>query len=220
LDRNSLTRPKEVFERCLQLQVTRFAFNPEETLGIFNSGQVESHRIEREIVERFFVSYYKLLEQNNFPHTVRELESTFQILLAKDPTFRRFANFPLGYLCVSWDGQVSTFDPTLLGQPVFDIARFYIGDVFCDSVQTLLRKPLVVRIAKEIADGIGMCRRSCTYYEACQGGASGNKYFERGNFAVAETNYCETFTKGVIDACTGILTDKILKFSTPGARNG
>ena len=54
-------------------------------------------------------------------------------------------------------------------------------------------------IQAQIDRGVAMCRTECECFGICGGGSPGNKYYEHGTFAAAETLKCALQTKELVE---------------------
>ena len=91
---------------------------------------------------------------------------------------------------MDWAGNISTFSPELLGlkNPAYE--DFLLGNINCDSLVDLPRRPNFTRMLADIRAGVEMCRERCEYFSICGGGEPVNKLAENGGFASTETTYC------------------------------
>ena len=91
---------------------------------------------------------------------------------------------------MDWAGNISTFSPELLGlkNPAYE--DFLLGNINCDSLADLPRRPNFTRMLADIRAGVEMCRERCEYFSICGGGEPVNKLAENGGFASTETTYC------------------------------
>jgi len=66
-------------------------------------------------------------------------------------------------------------------------------------------------MARQIDEGIEMCKDTCGYFSICGRGAPANKVFENGTFASTETMACRLRRKHVTDFVLGIIEVRYLK---------
>jgi uncharacterized protein len=66
-------------------------------------------------------------------------------------------------------------------------------------VDELLATERAQAMQDEIDRGIEMCAAECAYFGVCGGGSPGNKLYERGTFAAAETLKCALQTKELVE---------------------
>ncbi|WP_079046139.1 radical SAM protein [Carbonactinospora thermoautotrophica] len=60
------------------------------------------------------------------------------------------------------------------------------------------------RYVQEFTTALNMCREGCPLFSFCLGAQAGNRYFECGTFAVAETNYCRNTRKALVMALADV----------------
>ncbi len=118
-----------------------------------------------------------------------------------DPQFGRYATNvqtePFGILNVSWDGNISTFSPELLGASDPRFGTFLFGSVAGGSLAGIAASPKLQRVAREIRRGVTRCRQVCPYFSFCRGGAPANKLAETGRFDATVTGFC-TVTQMIV----------------------
>ena len=57
-----------------------------------------------------------------------------------------------------------------------------------------------LRAYREIRTGVSHCRKNCTYFGICGGGAPANKLGEHGRFDVGETMHCRLTVQATFEA--------------------
>jgi len=105
-----------------------------------------------------------------------------------------------GILTMARNGAVSSWSPELASGLPGAPDRFVLGNITdVDSVDELLATRRATALQEEVDRGIAMCRAGCEYFGVCGGGSPGNKYYERGTFAAAETLKCALQTKELVE---------------------
>jgi uncharacterized protein len=122
---------------------------------------------------------------------IREIEHAIQqVFRPAEAPFSNQLVEPFAVTSMDWAGNISTFSPELLGlkNPVYE--DFLLGNINCDRLVDLLRRPNLARMLADISAGVEMCRERCEYFSVCGGGEPVNKLAENGSFASTETTYC------------------------------
>jgi uncharacterized protein len=185
----SLRSPKSIVEFFRDLGIRRVGFNVEEVEGI----HVRSSIAERTSIERenFFRELFILFRQLAPDILVREFESAYNAIrfgMAEDYNMQ---TTPYSIFSLAWDGGFSTFSPEMLG-----IAHERYGDFIFGNIETCtpleaIRTEKFQKIYKDILKGVRKCRKDCSYFNFCGGGAPSNKLFENEDLASTRTMYCE-----------------------------
>lgn len=97
---------------------------------------------------------------------------------------------PFGTVSVDWQGGYSTFSPELLPLRHPRYGAFVLGSVHGGGVRAGTQSDRFRTMARDLRRGVAACRRTCTRFDRCRGGAPSNKLAEAGTFAVAETLSC------------------------------
>ncbi len=208
LTARSIERPDEMFHFFLERDLRRVAFNVEEIEGpnlqssllpVF--GGVAAARAR---YGAFMRRLGLLNREHGMPLIIREFVSLAQLIenARADP-----AHAPLaperrlgGILTVARDGAVSSWSPELASGLPGASDRFSLGNIRdVASVDELLVTERASAIQEEIDRGVEMCRAGCEYFGVCGGGSPGNKFYERGTFATAETLKCALQTKELVE---------------------
>lgn len=208
LTARSIGLPDEMFHFFLEHDLRRVAFNAEEVEGPnLQSSLLPVHggvATARARYGAFMRRLGALNRQHGMPLVVREFMSLARTIeqARQDP-----AHVPLaaerrlgGILTVARSGAVSSWSPELASGLPGASDHFSLGNIGdVASVDELLTTDRAVAIQAEIDRGIGMCRRECEYFGVCGGGSPGNKFYERGTFATAETLKCALQTKELVE---------------------
>jgi len=196
---DSLSAPDEFFWFYVDNGIRKVGFNIEELEGcnqrssLFGSGAIGKFK-------EFMTKMYSLCLQNPGMLSIREFAP--DTLVNQNGKFARPANnqnVPLEIISVAANGDFSTFSPELLGYRNPEYGDFIVGNVDRDDVLAALSRPMFERLETAIRAGVEKCRSQCEYFPFCGGGAPANKYFEKGSFVVAETDYCRFTKKTIVD---------------------
>lgn len=200
--------PDEMFHFFLRHDLRRVAFNVEEIEGpnlqsslLPVAGGIAS---ARERYGAFMRRFWALNTQHGRPLIVRELLNLAGLIRAwrSDPGHapqapeRRLG----GILTMSRDGAVSSWSPELASGAPGEPGRFVLGNIRdTGSVDVLLAGDRARALQEEIDRGIALCGTECEHFGVCGGGSPGNKFYERGTFAAAETLKCALQTKELVE---------------------
>jgi uncharacterized protein len=212
LTAESLAYPDELFDFYQENGLTDVSFNVEEIEGPHATSSLLGPQIPGRF-RRFLSRFLDLALSADPPLKVREFDRPVAAILGKrlGQGDRVQESRPFAILNVGCDGDFSTYSPELLGLSSPRHGSFALGNVATDSLEAVLSSPRFLALDEEIARGIEMCRESCRYYGFCGGGPPGNKYFENGTFASAETLFCRLHEK----ACLDVALDRLERMKAP-----
>jgi uncharacterized protein len=106
---------------------------------------------------------------------------------------------------VDCDGNFSSFSPELLGLRSAEYGDFVLGNVHRDAFDDAATAARVARMDRAIGAGIERCRRDCSYFRLCGGGAPANKWYENADLRSSETLYCRSMIQRPFNAVLGRL---------------
>jgi radical SAM protein with 4Fe4S-binding SPASM domain len=89
--------------------------------------------------------------------------------------------------------------PELLGARHSRFDGFGFGHVATHRLADMRLGSVFGAVDREIQDGVAMCKRSCSYFRWCGGGAPANKLFETGRFDATETMHCRLVRQVMLD---------------------
>jgi uncharacterized protein len=201
LSAKSLRSPEEMLDFYLAEGVEDICFNVEESEGDHVSELFAASGFDdrfRAFLERFWT----LARQSGRVHTIREIDDMLPRIFrpesgdANDDADRANVQAqPFGMLNVACDGSASSFSPELLGLKNAAYNDFIIGNVCTDSLEEMLGGAAMTAMARDIAAGVEICRRTCEYFSVCGGGTPVNKLSENGRFDSGETSFCRLTEK-------------------------
>ncbi|CRK60511.1 putative arylsulfatase regulatory protein [Alloactinosynnema sp. L-07] len=123
--------------------------------------------------------------------TIREVRSLFGFLgLASEIQSADGLHDPIP--TVGWNGDVILLSPELLGVRSAEYEDFVAGNVRRESIASIVGRAAEIGYVREFMDGLNECKRTCEFWNYCQGAHAGNRYFEHGNFRATETLHCLT----------------------------
>lgn len=191
LSAESLAAPVEMFEFYVNEGIEHVCFNVEESEGDHVSHAFAQAGIE-DAYYRFLSEFWRLsAAQPGRLRFVREIDDmTRQVLRPKEAGFFNQLAEPFAVTSMDWQGNIATFSPELLGLNNAEYGNFILGNINCDSLVDLARRPLLGKMLADIRAGVALCRETCEYFSVCGGGEPVNKLFENGSFVSSETVYC------------------------------
>ncbi len=196
----SLDAVDELMDFFIAEGIRDVGFNIEEIEGVHRSSTLQQDDIDI----RFRSFFTRLLDRARAadpPLVVREREELLATL--RHPSFGRLArnsqNEPFGFISVSSRGGLYTFSPELAGLTDARYGEMAIGQLPGADLATIVAGPAFQRIWADIEVGTTMCRKSCSYFDLCLGGAPVNKLAELGTFASSETLHCRLSHKAIAD---------------------
>ena len=199
LSLDSLAYPQELFQFFEEAGIERVCFNIEETEGVHRSPLMQSSTSTDDF-RRFFTEYVRLAQQPGRNQWVRELDSSFRaIFLGGGAETKNQQVTPFEIVTINMDGSLSTFSPELIGATSQAHGNFVFGNVLTDSFFDVSNNLAFKRALADISRGVEECRRVCTYFDICGGGAPSNKFFEAGSLSCSETRYCRAVIQSTAD---------------------
>jgi uncharacterized protein len=199
LTRKSLQHARDLFDFYVDNGIGKIAFNVEEMEGEHTTSSLQGNDVEAEM-RSFLRQFQALCESKPGTLEVREFVGAFAGII--NPNCAHYGNpmaEPFRTLSIGVNGEISTFSPELLGYSSELHGPIEFGNVHTHSLDDVADHPRFRAVSDEIALGVERCRRSCEYFEICQGGSPGNKLFENGTFDSTETLFCRLSKKAVID---------------------
>jgi uncharacterized protein len=104
------------------------------------------------------------------------------------------------YPTIGWQGDVVLLSPEFLGMESEKYHNFVVGNLYQQSLASILRQTQEVSYVRDFIQGKEDCRKTCPYYTLCRGGYASNKYFELGTTGGTETEACRNSRKYLQDA--------------------
>jgi uncharacterized protein len=194
----SLDYPDEIYDFFVEEGVRGAAFNIEEVDGTREQSSLQYEGVRKRYMA-FLSRFFDLIHTGKHPLWVREIDGIWESLASSVKSRPKNQQVtPFGVLCFSCDGKISGFSPELLGMKNQDYDDFILGDL--DSpINSVLANSNYQRIWGAIEKGVQECRKNCTYFDYCGGGAPANKFYENGRFDSTETMYCRLTAQAKVD---------------------
>jgi uncharacterized protein len=205
LSNQSLDFPDEIWQFFKTLGARALAFNSDEIQGVNHSSSMTCADAESRF-ECFFRRLLELRERDATALPIRELDYFFEgIEKWKDVMLRSQEALPVAIVNISWNGDVSSFSPFLLGIKDARYGNFIFGNVMRNSMREMLEDPNFARMFRDVEAGNRKCQESCEYFGVCGGGTPATKLFEHGTFDSSETLACRLRIKAVGNAALDFL---------------
>ena len=153
----------------------------------------------RPAVVCFLVQLMRIAYREQYPLHIREVERIAQVL-AGFPLAGNEQVEPWASIVVAADGSISTFSPEFMEVRAPEYGDFVFGNILDGELDEVARSPVFLRAARDVAAGLAACRSECRYFAVCGGGSPVNKYSERGDLGVTETEFCRLTTQSSADA--------------------
>jgi uncharacterized protein len=208
LTSTNIASPDAMFHFFVEQQFPHVAFNIEEIEGPnLHSSLVSIEKNfagARSLYRSFMTRMLELNRSHGWPLIIREFRTIAQMIqdlrqfsgsVPDVPEQRAGAVFTM-----TRDGKMFSWSPELASGVPGDPDRFSLGNI-ADvlSLDELLQTEKAQSIQREIDCGVNLCRGQCQYFSLCGGGVPGNKFFERGSFAVTETLKCALQTQELVE---------------------
>jgi uncharacterized protein len=192
----ALDYPDDIWGFFRDLGATSLAFNLEDVEGENCSSSLSAQTAPAR-VEAFFRRLLELRDHENPSVQIRELDCFLEGIQKWPREFRRMENVAPCVVNITWNGDVSTFSPELMGIKHKDYGDFVFGNVATATLDRLLADKKLLLVADDIEAGVAQCRKGCDYFSLCGGGAPSTKLFENGTFKSAETLACKLRIKSI-----------------------
>jgi len=209
LSAESLRSPEEMLDFYLAEGVEDICFNVEESEGDHVSGLFAAS----DFAERFRIfleRFWTLARESGRVRSIREIDDILPRIFRpasgdadEEADVANVQAQPFGMLNVACDGSASSFSPELLGLKNAAYNDFIIGNVLTDSLESMLNGAAMKAMARDIAAGVEICRKSCEYFSICGGGTPINKLTENSRFDSGETAFCRLVEKIPTDLVLG-----------------
>lgn len=191
---DSLDHADEIFDFFMDAGIVRFGFNIEEQEGIHTRSSLDPGQNDR--VAAFFRTMFERQKAAGGAVRIREFDFALNRILcnrkaaAEEFVYENEQVRPFGILSIDWQGNFSTFSPEMLGVGTKEYGTFAFGSFLNGGLESALSSPVFLSVLKDTKAGVERCRRECSFFNLCGGGAPANKYFENGTFDSTETAYC------------------------------
>ena len=191
---DALDHADEIYDFFVGNGIVRFGFNIEEQEGIHTKSSLDAGSDDKVAV--FFRTMFDRQKADQGAVRIREFDFALQrILCQRDAVSETFVYEneqvrPFGILSVDWQGNFSTFSPEMLGLSTAEYGEFSFGSFLNGGLESALANKNFLSVLEDTRAGVERCRRECSFFNLCGGGAPANKYFENGAFDSTETAYC------------------------------
>jgi uncharacterized protein len=181
----SLALGRELYNFAADLGCDVLGIAIEETKGINEATRLQPNRVEdfwRELLSAW---------QERPVIRIREVDRflSWATALCKDD-WRGWSIEP--FPCVAWNGDVSLLSPEFVNiAPKVGYETFVVGNLLDSDLDEILVEGLAAPYVADFLSGVDDCRRECSYFSYCGGGAASNKFFELGSTRGTRTSYCE-----------------------------
>lgn len=192
----ALEHVEEIFHFYRELGVEQIGLNCEGILGVNRYSSFSSN--EKTTSDKIYYFFSRLLELREAyaPQIrLRELDPLLDYLKSRRGSPVWMDAVPLRIISISWQGDVSTFSPELMGIADDMYGNFVFSTVHDRSVKSILGNASYKKAEADIESGIRFCETRCDYYSVCGGGSPGHKLAENGTLVCAETVHCELRVK-------------------------
>jgi len=178
--------------------IREVGFNMEETEGGNSHSSLDQPALEARYTA-FMQRFWQRVIAEPGRLRLREFDGIASLACSDQRLAQTDMNHPFVIVNVDAHGNVSSFDPELLGVVTERFGSFAFGNVLSHSLEQVAADPRFGQVQREMRAGVEACRSSCAYFGLCGGGAGSNKYFEHGRFDTTETQSCRYRIKLVAD---------------------
>ena len=198
LTAEALDHADALFDFYVEHGISEVGFNMEETEGDNRCSSLASPQLEARY-SAFLERFWQRTMAAPGMVQLREFHGIASLACSDERMSRTDMNHPFVIVNVDVHGNVSSFDPELLGVVTERFGSFAFGNVLTNSLEQIAASERFQQVQREMAAGVEACRSSCAYFGLCGGGAGSNKYFEHGRFDVSETQACRYRVQRVAD---------------------
>jgi uncharacterized protein len=216
VNEKSLEDPAAFFNFFYNNGFYELGLNVEEIEGVHQQSTLFSEP-NFEKVKTFYAAIFDLYIKSDQHMHIREFDRCISAIMREPKTkdIRRLnpethQNIPFAIVSVDCLGNFSTFSPELIGQAASSYNNFIFGNVLQSGFLQPERKEALRLLTSEINNGILKCKKECSFFSVCGGGAPANKFFENGSFNSSETNYCRYNIQVPIELVLSYMEEKLL----------
>ncbi|SDF56217.1 cyclophane-forming radical SAM/SPASM peptide maturase GrrM/OscB [Sulfitobacter delicatus] len=204
----ALNHADELYDFFKSLGCYNVGFNIDEEESINETSTMRGKTIES-AYKTFLKQIYRRIRADRNPLRVREFDNVSQSI---GSWFDREApncteSNALSILSVDAEGNLYTFSPEFVDVVSEHYNDFKIGHVSDIVFEKLYETEPFASLNRDIKEGIYNCKQTCGYFDTCGGGVPSNKYFELGNLAGTETNFCRLTRKTMLDTVHEIIAE-------------
>ena len=201
LSAESLRSPEEMLDFYLSEGIEDICFNVEESEG----DHVSELFAASDFADRFraFLGrFWTLARESGRVRSIREIDDMLPRIFRPETATR--TTTPAWPMCRRSRSACSTSPATArrrASRPSCSASRtpptmISSSAMSCtDSLEAMLDGAAMTAMARDIAAGVEICRKSCEYFSICGGGTPINKLSENGSFASGETSFCRLTEK-------------------------
>ncbi len=208
ITQETLGYPDELFAFFVDHGIQNVGFNIEELEGVNTRSSLSGQEIEIKY-KRFVERFWDLVSSSEGKMILREFERIGSVLYGDCERLRSGLTTPFVILNFDVHGNFTTFDPELLGVKTQDYGDFIFGNIWQDSLESIIQTDKFQRIYSDIKAGVSLCQSTCQYFRSCGGGSACNKYWENGTFRSSETMACRLYEKIIMDVVLTKLEDTL-----------
>ncbi|QEC79731.1 cyclophane-forming radical SAM/SPASM peptide maturase GrrM/OscB [Mucilaginibacter ginsenosidivorax] len=192
----SLMFPEEIFSFFYDNGFYHVGLNIEELEGIHTSSSLYKEDEYSQIYTFYQALFNKYINSDNrmiireFDYSLNSILRNPNVMDIRKIDIQSHQVVPHGIISIDYLGNYSTFSPELLGQKSDVYNNFIWGNVTDSGFKKPKWRKQFNAISKEISSGVKKCKKECSFFSVCGGGAPANKYYENNSFNSTETNYC------------------------------
>lgn len=208
LTADALSYPDEIYDFFKGLRCLNVGFNIDEEESINLSSTMSEDGVPARYAT-FLKRIYERMRGDKHPLRVREFDNVSKSLAgwfeAEAPNCTE--SNPLSILSIDAEGYLYTFSPEFVDVASERYHDFKIGHARDIVFETLYETEPFASLNRDIKQGVFNCRQTCSYFDVCGGGVPSNKYFELGDLAGTETNFCRLTRMTMLDTVHDIMME-------------
>lgn len=203
--RASMSQPDAIYDFFKSNDFSFVGFNIEGIEGDNLCSTLET--VDFDEIRRGYQKFIKRLwcrsEADCFSMMIREIRQLVVGIAAyqNDKNFQAIPDetVPFRILSFGKNGEIGSFSPELLSTKSEDYKDFILGNVACDTPQTVLESMRFKKLDRDIRRAVGLCKDQCEHFALCGGGFFSNRILENKSLLSTETLTCRLNKKTVID---------------------
>lgn len=193
--------------------ITQISYSVDELEGA-NKSSSFAPKDYKEAVTAFLLTLLERAYRDGFPMTIREIERISQILAGMKCVANEQVE-PWAAIVVAANGNVSTFSPEFMEVSAPAYGDFVFGNILDGDLEDFAQNEAFRRTNRDIASGLAACRSDCRYFDVCGGGSPVNKFCEKGDLGITETEFCRLTTQTAADSLVKFLARAGRKVALP-----
>lgn len=200
---DGLACPQDYFDFYRDHGITQVSFSVDEQEGAHKLSSFGSGDYKDALIA-FMVEVMSIAFRSGYPLHIREVERIAQRMAGMGGAGNEQVE-PWAAIVIAADGSVTTFSPEFMEVEAPAYGNFIFGNILDGDIGDFANCDAFCRVKADVAAGIAACKATCQYFDVCGGGSPVNKFSERCDLTVTETNFCRLTTQSAADSLVEFL---------------